>query len=248
MQSDKFHFGRRQIIHYDKTGQPSYQWLPLDAADFLDPQEGDEFNNGARHENLASALRRLFRYLHRYNPSTLVISGVKLVWGVDDLPQPAPDLAVIPNVASPEQPRSRFDVAAEGTAPRFVLDVTSPRLASLDHSEKRRIYEQAGVEEYFVLDTGETDDAPCRLAGYRLAGDRYEPLAADERGYLYSATNRAWLGINPNRQEPVLIDDRTGEPVIPPTDVDESPAAKAAAAEARASSIAAQLDFLRPND
>lgn len=248
MQSNKFHVGRRQIIHYDKTGQPSYQWLPLGAADFLDPQEGDEFNHGARHESVARAVRRLFRHLHRYNPSTLVISGVKLVWGVDDLPQPAPDLAVIPNVTAPEQPRTRFDVGAEGAAPRFVLEVTSPRLANLDHHEKRRIYEQAGVEEYFVLDTGETDDAPCRLVGYRLTGDRYERLAADERGYLYSTVNRAWVGIDPNRQEPALTDERTGEPVIPPADVDESPAAKAAAAEARASSIAAQLDFLRPND
>src|SRR4029079_3967831 len=127
-----FYYGRRQIIKYDRTGQPSYTYLPLTEDDFLDPQPGDEFVHGERHAQDIRTIRRIFQHLYRYNPFMTVLSNIKLVWDVPSLAQPTPDLVIIPNVTEPERPRTLFDVGLEETKPHFVLEIVSPRLAVAD--------------------------------------------------------------------------------------------------------------------
>lgn len=247
---DEFYYGRRQIIRYDKTGQPSYTWLPLRRADFLDPQEGDEFEQGARHDADVRKLRRIFRYLHRYNPATLVLSQVKLRWEEPDLPQPAPDLMVIPQASEPERPRLIFDVAGEQARPRFVLEVTSPPFAELDLVDKLTIYAAAGVDEYFIVHAvqrPELSEVDYHLFGYTLNEGCYRPLAPAEQGRLYSAVNRIWLAVDAEQGQIIVIDERTGVPVTPDSSYDEASAAARAEAASRAHAIAAQLDFLRPD-
>jgi colicin import membrane protein len=247
---DEFYYGRRQIIRYDKTGQPSYTWLPLRPADFLDPQEGDEFAQGARHDDDVRRLRRIFRYLHRYNPATLVLSQVKLRWEDSDIPQPAPDLMVIPQASEPDRPRLVFDVAAEQARPHFVLEVTAPRLAKLDLVDKLAIYAAAGVGEYFIVDSAQVDElSPIRyrLFGYTLDQRRYSALTPDRQGRLYSTVNRVWLALDTDEKQILVIDERTGTPVTPDPTYDEPSVAAHVEAASRADSIAAQLDFLRPD-
>lgn len=247
---DEFYYGRRQIIRYDKTGQPSYTWLPLRPADFLDPQEGDEFEQGARHDADVRALRRLFRYLHRYNPSTLVLSQVKVRWEDAGIPQPAPDLMVILQASEPDRPRPVFDVATEGAHPHFVLEVTSPRFAELDLIDKLAIYAAAGVDEYFVLHAAqrtESSGADDQLLGYTLTDGRYLAITPDSQGRLYSAVNRVWLALDTEQGPLTVIDERTGAPVTPDQHYDEPSTAAHAEAASRAHAIATQLDFLRPD-
>ncbi|RIK39371.1 MAG: hypothetical protein DCC55_18285 [Chloroflexi bacterium] len=247
---DEFYYGRRQIIRYDKTGQPSYTWLPLRPADFLDPQAGDEFEQGARHDADVRALRRTFRYLHRYNPATLVLSQIKLRWEQADRAQPAPDLVVIPQASEPERVRTVFDVAAERARPRFVLEVTSPRFAELDLVDKLAVYAAAGVDEYFVVHATSpdgSDDVDYHILGYTLGDGGYVPLAPAEQG-LYSAVNRVWLALDAERRHVAVIDERTGAPVTPDPHYAEPSAAAQAEAASRAHSIAEQLDFLRSDE
>jgi len=250
--NDSFYYGRRQLIKYDKTGQPSYSYLPLTAADFLNPQPGDEFVQGARHAEDVRTVKRVFRHLYRYNPFMTVLSNVKLVWDMAELAQPAPDLVVIPNVTEPEQPRTRFDVQAEETRPRFVLEIVAPRLAAADLKSKVAIYQQAGVAEYFIIDAGlraEQEDQAnpaYSVLGYRLEQGQYAAIAPDARGWLYSKTNKAWIGITPAHDSFFVVDERTGQPIVPDAAYDDPPAAAHAEATSRAQSIASQLDLLRP--
>lgn len=244
---DEFYYGRRQTIRYDKTGQPSYTWQGLQPEDFLNPQEGDAFAHGSRHDQDVQHLVRCFGYHYRYNPSTLVLSGVKLRWAQPGLPQPAPDLMVVANVTEPERPRSLFDVAQEGTTPRLVLEVTSPRLAVLDLQDKVELYAQAEVTEYIIVDSGERPDNPVihyRVVGYRRQGEQFLPIEPDARGLLYSATTRLWIGVHEQQTSIILIDGRTGKLIEPDDAYAGSTAAAQAEAAFRAQSIAAQLGGL----
>jgi len=250
--NDSFYYGRRQVIKYDRTGQPSYTYLPLTADDFLNPQLGDEFVQGARHAADVRNAKLIFRYLYRYNPFMTVLSNVKLVWEIDKLAQPMPDLVVIPNMTEPERPRTVFDVQLEETRPRFVLEVVAPRLAEADLKAKVAIYQQAGVLEYFIIDAGlraeqeEQENPVYTVIGYRLEEEQYAPIAPDARGWLYSKINKVWLGATLGRDTFIVVDGRTGQPIMPDAAYDDPPAAAHAEATSRAQSIAAQLDLLRP--
>lgn len=244
--------GRRQIVTQNVTAQPDYEEVALTAADFLNPQPGDEFFHGEQHDVAVKRLAAILRHLCRYSPSTTVLAGAKIIWPDPTLPQPAPDLAVVSGVAEPQRPRQTFNVAEEGETPRFILEVTSPLLAEVDRIEKRALYAQAGVQEYFILDLvgnspaiedRQPDTRPALLA-YRLEDGAYLPIAPDEQGRLYSAANKTWFVVNGSGVVQV-IEARTGAPIEPPDETEEPQAAAQVEAAWRAQSIASKLDFLR---
>lgn len=243
-----FYYGRRQIIRYDKTGQPSYTYVALAQTDFLDPQEGDEFAQDETHQVLVEELYHCLRYHYRYNPAMGVLRQVKICWPIPGLAQPAPDLAVIPNFTEPERRRTQFVIADEGTQPTFVLEVTAPPFAQLDLTEKVAIYQQAGVGEYFIVDDVKANTAAApqfRVLGYQLQDKTYAALAPDEQGRVYSQVLRSWFAVNQAGDQITLIDKRTGRQIVPDADYRQSLTQVRAEASHRASNIAAQLDFLR---
>jgi hypothetical protein len=78
-----------------------------------------------------------------------------------------------------------------------VLEIASPETWSKDLTEKRDLYAQMGVQEYFVYDPNEP---PCwqdkpRLRGWRLAPDTATPQESvpDEQGRLWSVHLDSWL-------------------------------------------------------
>lgn len=242
----EFYFGCRQTVAYGTTAQPSYHYAPLTPADFLDPQPGDAFVRGPRHDADVQQLVRILRHVHRYAPFLTIFTGLKLVWDREGLAQPAPDIMVAPDVVAPQRPRAVFDVAAERTRPRFVLEVTSPRLVDVDLGPKVLAYAQAGVDEYFIVDSGQRADGDAldyRVLGYRLRDGMYAPLASDSAGCVYSEVNGVWIGPNAAHDGFVVISGRTGQP-IPPTDEAPPLAATEAEAHHRASAIADQLSSL----
>ena len=247
MNQDEFYYGRRQLIRYDKTGQPSYSYLPLVLADFLNPQLGDDFVQGAEHEQAVLRLYACLRQLHQHNPFLAVYRQLKLLAG-DPALQPAPDVMVIPNVVEPELSRSQFDIAAEDARPTCVLEVLSPRFAQLDRREKLAFYAQLGVTEYFLVDPGlraDGDRVGYDLTGYRLQRGSYVHNEPDDHGRLYSNVNRAWFALNVLRDGFVMISTATGKPIEPEADVLERPSALAAEATFRANAIASQLELLQ---
>jgi Uma2 family endonuclease len=232
---DEFYFGYRTIITYDKEGRAIYSYQPLTLDDFLDPQEGDLFMQGTLHDEDTAALKSIFRYLYQDDPNTAVFSDLKILWGIQGLAQPAPEVMVIPGVVEPAKPRQVFDVALEGTQPRFILEVISPRYRQPDRAKKVALYEQAGIEEYFILDSWlEGEQVAYEVLGYRLAGDIYSQIQPDERGWLFSQVTQVWLGVDEPRQHFFVIDQRTGQPILPAEARAKAEAARAEAeAEAR---------------
>lgn len=244
---DAFYYGRRQVITYNKTAQPSYSYTPLTQADFLNPQPGDEFAHGPRHEADLRYLNGVFRYHYRGNPVVAVYSGIKMVWDVTGLAQPAPDVAIVVGAESGESNLKAFDVQAMGQRPRFVLEIVAPRFVEADLVEKLSIYAQAGVQEYFIVDSGERMGKPVveyTVAGYRLTKGAYQPIPPESDGRVYSKVNRLWLLPTATRDGVMAISERSGQAIIP--DADSLTSAVAARAEAafRATAIASQLNLL----
>lgn len=243
---DEFYYGRRQVITYNRTAQPSYHYEPLAQADFLNPQAMDEFAHGPRHEADVTYLHGIFRYHYRGNPLVTIYRTAKMLWDVEDLPQPAPDLALAIGVESWASEPTQFDVRAMGQRPRFVLEVVSPRFVEADLADKVAIYQQAGVQEYFIVDSGEREESSAihyRVIGYRLVKQLYQPIPPESDGRVYSKVNRLWLQPNATRDGISAISERTGKPIIPDADSLTTVAAARAEATFRATAIAAQLNF-----
>jgi len=245
---DQYYYGRRQLIDYDKTAQPTYGYDPLTPEDFLNPQEHDVFTHGPRHDADVTRLYAILRHHYRSNPVVAVLSGVKLIWAQPDLAQPAPDLAVVSGVDTQDHSRATFAVAQEGRRPSFVLEVTSPRLATFDLDDKLAIYAAAGVQEYWIVDSGEREERSAvayRILGYKLVDGIYQPIPVDDSGRLYSAATRLWFATTPAGDGFVVTNARTGVEIVPDPDSLVHPSVVRAEATFRATAIASQLDFLR---
>lgn len=245
---DEFYYGRRQIITYNRTAQPSYHYEPLAQADFLNAALSDEFVHSPRHDADVAYIHGIFRHHYRDNPLVTIYHQAKMLWDVDGLAQPRPDLAVTIGVENWISEPTQFDVRAAGQRPRFVLEVVSPRFVEADLVDKVTIYQQAGVQEYFVLDSGEREENTTALNyqiwGYRLVKGLYQPIAPDRDGRVYSKVNRLWLLPTVSHDGFTAISERRGQEIVP--DADSMTTIMAARAEAtfRATSIAAQLNFM----
>ena len=260
---DPFYYGQRLVITTDAAGQESYTYHPLTPENFLDPQEGDYFVQGTRHYLDCRKAYSLFASLHQGKTGWSVFGDLKLVLRVEGIPNPAPDVMVIPNVKDPSRPRGLFDVQEEGTRPLFILEVVSSRYREADREKKVWIYEQAGVVEYVFIDAWWQEEAPeavqYEVVGYCLQAGKYVPMPQDERGFFYSAVNEVWIGVVEGGKDFCVIDARTGERIVPPEEYTRMALAQAQAealartqaehraqeAERRALALEAELARLR---
>lgn len=214
---DKYYYGHRIAVSYDDAGKPIYSQIPLKQEDFLDPEEGDHFVQGTRHEQDVDDIKSIFRYIHQNNSSMKVYSDLKIDWGIVELSNPAPDVSVIPNVIDPNEPRSSFFVPDEGTRPQFMLEMVSPRYVKPDYEDKVNIYQQAGVEEYIIVDSGLRpwrDTIQYTVRGYRLQGGQYLEIQPNAQGWIYSAINDVWVGTTEAHDRFLVIDPQTDEEIL----------------------------------
>jgi Uma2 family endonuclease len=80
----------------------------------------------------------------------------------------APDVMVIFNVEPGG--RDSYKIWEEGEVPQVVFEITSPSTRSQDEVQKKALYEELGVTEYWQFDPrGEWIDG--QLRGYRLQND-----------------------------------------------------------------------------
>ncbi len=91
-----------------------------------------------------------------------------------------PDLLVAFGVNPAAYYRSNaYVVSEQGKPPDFVLEVASPSLRRTDRVEKRRDYAALGIPEYWRFDEA-SRRRESRLAGDRLVGGCYQPIAIEE--------------------------------------------------------------------
>ncbi|HEY9419893.1 MAG TPA: Uma2 family endonuclease, partial [Thermoanaerobaculia bacterium] len=226
----------------------------------LDPQLGDVVVQGGKHfwemHRLAGLLDRHFRA----REDVYVAGDMKMLWGIPDLAEPSPDVAVIFGVRDKQADRDSFDCVQEGTRPSLVIEVVSSRYAEVrrnDYEHKVGIYERAEIPEYILLDPpGPKTDQRYVLTGYRLGADRkYRPIEPDSRGFLLSETTKLLFRVVEDGLDVEVVDAVTGERLLDSPEVEEAWKAEIAArraaeerasqAEERATAAEAELARLR---
>ena len=85
----------------------------------------------------------------------------------------APDVMVIFDVVPGG--RDHYKIWEEGQVPAVVFEITSKGTQAQDQTDKKTLYEQLGIQEYWLFDPRE-EWIEQQLRGFRLRGDRYEPI------------------------------------------------------------------------
>jgi len=116
----------------------------------------------------------------------------------------APDIMVILDVTP--GPRDNYKIWEEGQVPVVIFEITSESTKSHDEGYKRILYEQLEVQEYWQFDPkGEWLEE--QLRGYRLRGERYEPITDDRIAPLQ-------LRLNVDGQRIAFFREDTGEKLL----------------------------------
>ena len=119
----------------------------------------------------------------------------------------APDLFVVRGTDKRER-KSYLLWREGGRIPCLTVEVTSEGTQEEDLGRKKRLYEQLGVEEYFLFDPLGEYLRP-RLQGFRLIDGRYRRIEPAADGSLTSRTTGVIL--RPEGIRIRLIDHATGE-------------------------------------
>ncbi len=125
------------------------------------------------------------RHQFRHRSDVYVAANMFVYYRMNDnRTRVAPDVYVVIGAAH-KQPRASWLVWREGKAPDFVLEIASPSTWRYDVREKRRIYAEMGVTEYWRFDAAGRFFTPV-LVGERLVDGEYQPIevATDDDGIL----------------------------------------------------------------
>ncbi len=170
---------------------------------------------GELHVNDVIRLKSIFRHHLEKQGNIKVYCDMKIIWGIEGLKNPAPDISVVRDVKNPEEPRSVFNVPEEGTKPFFVLEVVSPRYRNADINKKPEIYRKAGVSEYIIADPGlENGMISYTVSGYRMMGGRYFRMKPDRLGRITSVTAGIMIGPAESGARLAVYDAMTGEEIL----------------------------------
>ena len=128
----------------------------------------------------------------------------------------APDMLIAFN-ADPDAcaRRNAYVISEQGKPPDFVMEVASPSTGRIDVRDKPADYAALGIPEYWRFDeTGESYGA--RLAGDRLVGDRYEPIAIAKlpKGNLEGYSEALGLKLRWEKGQLKCYDPTTTKPIM----------------------------------
>ncbi len=178
--------------------------------------------------------------LHFAERPNVYVSGNLFIYyeqGVKDAVV-SPDVFAVFGVE--KRDRKSYKVWEEGgMTPDFILEITSESTRRTDQVEKRRIYAELGVAEYWQYDpTSDYLDPP--LQGLRLVAGEYEPMAAGGHGSGAVAIRSTVLGLELRLEGGRLrfYDPATGEYLL--SHSEERAARQAAEAERQAERAARQ--------
>ncbi|MBW8877483.1 MAG: Uma2 family endonuclease [Acidobacteria bacterium] len=241
--ADPFRYGWRWQTVRLPNGKVTEQQIPLTAEDLLDPQLGDEVPQSIPHSLFIQSLASLLRLRYRSRPDVLVVNDVKMLWGIPGLKEPSPDIAVIPGLRTRHdlhelKDRRSFDVVREGTRPALVIELVSPPDPALrrnDYEDKVKIYQEAGVPEYLILDPPFSRPGCLELTAYRLGpGGLYRRIKPDVQGRVLSETTGLLFGVDADAETLLVFDSLTGERLFIPDDQLDRETEARKAAEGRA--------------
>jgi colicin import membrane protein len=207
---EEFPYGWRRVVTKPLNGEETYIDIPLTIEDILDPQEEDQMPQRPVHAQCSIDIFDMLQNRYRDNETIGVYYDCKMIWGIPGLLRPAPDVAVIPNVKDKTANITSFEVKKEGTRPYLVIEIVSPTYPG-DDTKKVKIYERAGVEEYIIINPHSERDIPFyEIQGYQLKNGKYQPIAPDRWGRLFSQTTDVLFGVYQKGRRLRLKDATTG--------------------------------------
>jgi Uma2 family endonuclease len=103
----------------------------------------------------------MFLYYEEGNPTAVVAPDAYVVFGI------------------PKVVRRTYKLWEEGKAPDVIFELTSKKTYRADLTDKRFLYEELGVKEYFLFDPLNEYLRPP-LQGFRLVDDYYMPLLPEQ--------------------------------------------------------------------
>jgi Uma2 family endonuclease len=203
---DPFFYGWRYVRRDLEDGNFVIDQVPLMPEDVLHPEEGDQVTHSRDHQRRVRYLCNVLTAHVAHIPGAVVLDDVRVKWDVPDLKAHGPDVMVIFDVRV-SQNWSTFDVAAEGTRPALIVEVTSPETRGFDLVAKLDEYDIAGVPFYVIIDVVERRGQTfARLLGYQRVAEQYQVLPPDGVGRLHLAPVGLWLGVE--QAEVYLYDER----------------------------------------
>ncbi|MFN8493050.1 MAG: Uma2 family endonuclease [Caldilineaceae bacterium] len=147
-----------------------------------------------------------------------------------------PDVFVVKGIAKHD--RRTYKLWEEKTPPTVIFEITSKGTRWDDTGEKKGLYAELGVQEYYLFDPLGEYLKP-RLQGFRLVQGAYQPMPLAKDGTLTS--QQLGFILQPDR-ELLRVVDPTTKDVVPT--LDEAIESKAEA-EARAETAEAALAQMR---
>lgn len=144
-----------------------------------------------------------------------------------------PDFFVV--LGTERKPRKSWVVwEEEGRYPNVIVEILSPKTAATDRSLKKRIYQDTfRTPDYFWFDPNSLE-----FAGFHILDGQYQPLEANEQGWLWSQQLQLYLGIY---QQQLRFFTAEGQLVQTPEEVAQQQSQLAQLATARADRLAAKL-------
>jgi Uma2 family endonuclease len=101
-----------------------------------------------------------------------------------------PDVFIVKDVDGTRQRDAWIVWDENGHYPNVIVELSSPSTIAVDLQDKKLLYERIfRTPEYFCY-----DPASDTLWGWRLTGNSYTPIPADQEGALWSEQLEMWLG------------------------------------------------------
>src|SRR5206468_5379402 len=109
LDDDPFFYGSRWISVRLPDGRIVDEQIPLTPDDLLDPQPGDQVTQSDKHVEMMIWLFLLLKRHFDSREDIKVTCDMKMIWGIPKLPEPSPDVAVIPKIRDKHKERESFD-------------------------------------------------------------------------------------------------------------------------------------------
>jgi hypothetical protein len=193
---DPFRFGWRYVRTTLADGTEALDQVPLTLEDVLHPEPGDVIVQTDPHDSERAYLKSVSKSRLSDDRTAVVLSDCGVDFNIPGVKHLVPDLALFFG-ARRQREWSIFDVAAEGARPAMVVEVTSPDTRSNDLVIKVDYYHRAGVPLYVIADVskGKDGDRRIELIGYERTPRKYKRIKPDQRGWIWLAPVRLWLGL-----------------------------------------------------
>ncbi|MEA5553182.1 Uma2 family endonuclease [Anabaena cylindrica UHCC 0172] len=122
----------------------------------------------------------------------------------------------------------------DGKYPNMIVEILSPSTAKTDREFKKQLYQNTfRTPDYFWF-----DPYTLEFAGFHLLDGKYQPLAANEKGHLWSQQLELYLGIHDGLLRYFTLE---GNLVPTPEESAEQEAKARKAADEKAARLAAKL-------